>query len=120
MYTSLALLPWPCIHPCRYQHKCDELEVREKDFSSEFDRLTKDKKEIVSFLKRSLDQRADELADLTDRLIGLQQAKEAEKEACENQLAQLRHEFQESKDQLTSENMILGKAACLSPVTLSH
>ncbi|XP_033892598.2 cilia- and flagella-associated protein 157-like isoform X2 [Acipenser ruthenus] len=96
----------------RYQHKCDELEVREKDFSSEFDRLTKDKKEIVSFLKRSLDQRADELADLTDRLIGLQQAKEAEKEACENQLAQLRHEFQESKDQLTSENMILaGKLA---------
>ncbi|XP_041090254.1 procollagen galactosyltransferase 2 isoform X1 [Polyodon spathula] len=98
-------------HP-KYQHKCDELEVREKDFSSELERLTKDKKEIVSFLKRSLDQRADELADLTDRLIGLQQAKDAEKEACENQLAQLRHEFQESKDQLTSENMILaGKLA---------
>ncbi|MGH0163829.1 UNVERIFIED_CONTAM: hypothetical protein FKN15_045821 [Acipenser sinensis] len=103
----------------RYQHKCDELEVREKDFSSEFERLTKDKKEIVSFLKRSLDQRADELADLTDRLIGLQQAKEAEKEACENQLAQLRHEFQESKDQLTSENMILaGKLASVEEFRL--
>nr|XP_015222039.1 PREDICTED: uncharacterized protein C9orf117 homolog [Lepisosteus oculatus] len=98
----------------RYQRKCDELEVREKDFGSRYERLAKDKREIVSFLKRTLDQRADELADLADRLLGLQQAKEAEKDSFEAQLAQLRHEFQESKDQLTSENMVLaGKLASL-------
>ncbi|MBN3318858.1 CF157 protein, partial [Atractosteus spatula] len=98
----------------RYQRKCDELEVCEKDFGSRYERLAKDKREIVSFLKRTLDQRADELADLTDRLLGLQQAKEAEKDSFEAQLAQLRHEFQESKDQLTSENMVLaGKLASL-------
>ncbi|XP_039618700.1 cilia- and flagella-associated protein 157 [Polypterus senegalus] len=103
----------------RYQAKCDELEVREKDLINEYETLKKDKKEIVSFLKRTLDQRADELADLTDRFLGLQQAKEAEKVAFEAQLAQLRHEFQETKDQLTSENMVLaGKLASLEEFRL--
>ena len=40
---------------------------------------------------------------------GLQQAKDTEKDAYESQLAQLRNEFQETKDQLTSENMILSE-----------
>jgi len=35
-------------------------------------------------------------------------AKDAEKEGYENQLSQLKREFQDVKDQLTSENMILG------------
>ena len=52
----------------------------------------------------------DEIADLSDRLIGLQQAKDAEKEQYESELQRLRTEFQETKDQLTSENMILGKS----------
>lgn len=50
---------------------------------------------------------ADDIADLNDRLIGLQQAKDAEKEQYEAELQKLRNEFQETKDQLTSENMIL-------------
>ena len=58
----------------------------------------------ISFLFFS----AEELADLNDRLIGLQQAKDAEKEEYESQLSALRGEYQEMKDQLTSENMILG------------
>ena len=52
---------------------------------------------------------ADDIADLNDRLIGLQQAKDAEKEHYEAEIQKLRNEFQETKDQLTSENMILSK-----------
>ncbi|XP_035683625.1 cilia- and flagella-associated protein 157-like [Branchiostoma floridae] len=70
--------------------------------------MSEDKKEIVSFLKKTLEQRNDEIADLNDRLVGLQQAKDQEKDTYEQQLATLRTEFQETKDQLTSENMILG------------
>ena len=62
----------------------------------------------MSFLKKQLEQRADEIADLQDRLIGLQQAKDGEKDQYEVQLATLRTEMQEIKDQLTSENMVLG------------
>lgn len=92
----------------RYQKKCDELELANQDYRSQFEQQTTDKKEIVSFLKKQLEQRADEIADLQDRLIGLQQAKDSEKDQYEVQLATLRTEMQEIKDQLTSENMVLG------------
>ena len=54
----------------RYQKKCDELEVRNNGFKSQYEQQVNDKKEIVSFLKKQLEQRGEELADLQDRLIG--------------------------------------------------
>jgi len=54
---------------------------------------------------------ADDIADLNDRLIGLQQAKDAEKEQYESELQKLKNEFQETKDQLQSENMIQRKCS---------
>ena len=69
----------------RYQKKCDELELKNDDYKSQYEQQTTDKKEIVSFLKKQLEQRADEIADLQDRLIGLQQAKDAEKDQFEVQ-----------------------------------
>ncbi|KAG8512791.1 Cilia- and flagella-associated protein 157, partial [Galemys pyrenaicus] len=92
----------------RYQRKWDELAVQEKLFRREFEQLATNKKEIVAFLKRTLNQRVDEITDLNDQLQNLQLAKELEKDAFEAQLAQVRHEFQETKDQLTTENIILG------------
>ncbi|XP_077140516.1 cilia- and flagella-associated protein 157 [Ranitomeya variabilis] len=98
----------------RYQKKWDEICAKETFYQAQFEQLTSDKKEIVSFLKRMLNQRVDEVADLNDQLSGLQQAKEAEKAAYETQLGQMRHEFQETKDKLMSENMLLaGKLASL-------
>lgn len=63
----------------------------------------------MAFLKRTLNQRVDEITDLNEQLQSLQLAKEMEKDAFEAQLAQVRHEFQETKDQLTTENIILGE-----------
>lgn len=63
----------------------------------------------MAFLKRTLSQRMDEITDLNEQLQSLQLAKELEKDAFEAQLAQVRHEFQETKDQLTSENIALGE-----------
>uniref|UniRef100_A0A8C5F1N7 Cilia- and flagella-associated protein 157 n=1 Tax=Gopherus evgoodei TaxID=1825980 RepID=A0A8C5F1N7_9SAUR len=100
--------------PGRYQRKWDEMRVNETLFRVEYDQMANDNKEIVAFLKKTLNQRVDEIADLNDQLLSLQQAKESEKDAFEAQLAQVRHEFQETKDQLTSENMLLsGKLAAL-------
>lgn len=92
----------------RYQKKCDQLELKNKEYEDNFEQHSTDKKEIVSFLKKQLEHRADEIADLQERLIGLQQAKDTEKDHYEVQLATLRTEMQEIKDQLTSENMVLG------------
>ncbi|XP_012495119.1 PREDICTED: uncharacterized protein C9orf117 homolog [Propithecus coquereli] len=103
----------------RYQRKWDELAVQEKLFRQEFDQLANSKKEIVAFLKRTLNQRVDEITDLNEQLQNLQLAKEVEKDAFEAQLAQVRHEFQETKDQLTTENIVLaGKLAALEEFRL--
>ncbi|ELR51975.1 hypothetical protein M91_07703, partial [Bos mutus] len=103
----------------RYQRKWDELAMQEKLFRQEFEQLANNKKEIVAFLKRTLNQRVDEIADLNEQLQSLQLAKEIEKDAFEAQLAQVRHEFQETKDQLTTENIILGgKLAALEEFRL--
>ncbi|KAG5840943.1 hypothetical protein ANANG_G00194260 [Anguilla anguilla] len=98
----------------KYKQKCDELEVKQKDFSYQYSNLEKEKKDIVLYLKQTLTQKKDEVLDLSEQLLGLQKAKEAEKASLEKQLAQLRQDFQEKKDQLTSENMVLvGKLASL-------
>ncbi|XP_036454209.1 cilia- and flagella-associated protein 157 [Colossoma macropomum] len=98
----------------KYQHKCDELEVREKDFSTNYNNVEREKKDIVLYLKRSLAHKEDELTDLSEKLLALQIAKDEEKESFEMQLSALRHEFQENKDKLVSENMALaGKLASL-------
>lgn len=83
--------------------------MQEKIFRQEFEQLANNKKEIVAFLKRTLNQRVDEITELNDQLQSLQLAKEMEKDAFEAQLAQVRHEFQETKDQLTTENIALGE-----------
>uniref|UniRef100_A0A8C3WQT7 Cilia- and flagella-associated protein 157 n=1 Tax=Catagonus wagneri TaxID=51154 RepID=A0A8C3WQT7_9CETA len=102
-----------------YQRKWDEMVVQEKLFRQEFEQLATNKKEIVAFLKRTLNQRVDEITDLNEQLQSLQLAKEMEKDAFEAQLAQVRHEFQETKDQLTTENIILGgKLAALEEFRL--
>lgn len=85
--------------------------MQEKLFRQEYEQLANNKKEIVAFLKRTLNQRVDEIADLNEQLQSLQLAKEMEKDAFEAQLAQVRHEFQETKDQLTTENIIIGEGA---------
>ncbi|KAJ8380353.1 hypothetical protein SKAU_G00011310 [Synaphobranchus kaupii] len=98
----------------KYKQKCDELEVKQKDFSYQYSSLEEDRKDIVLYLKQTLTQKEDEVFDLSEQLLGLQQAKEAEKVSLEKQLAQLRQDFQEKKDQLTSENMVLvGKLTSL-------
>ncbi|OWF54650.1 cilia- and flagella-associated protein 157-like [Mizuhopecten yessoensis] len=92
----------------RYQKKCDELEVSQGAFKDQFDQMARDKNDIVSFWKRQVDLKTDENADLQEQLIGLQQTREQEKEQANATIQQLRQEFQETKDQLTSDNMILG------------
>jgi len=98
----------------RYQERCDELKIQANKHEQTYGQIEKDKREIVSFLKKTLEQRQDEIADLQERLTALQQAKDQEKETFETQITQLKREFQEMRDQLTGENIFLsGKLAAL-------
>ena len=51
----------------------------------------------------------DDIEDLNEQLTGLQQTRELEKEQALATITQIKTELQETKDQLTSDNMILGK-----------
>lgn len=92
----------------RYQHKCDELEVANGQFNEKFAQNEAEKRDVVAFWKRQVESKTDEIADLNDRYIGLQQTRDNERDQYEQQIQQQRTEYQEMKDQLTSENMILG------------
>ncbi|XP_048414638.1 cilia- and flagella-associated protein 157 isoform X1 [Stegostoma tigrinum] len=91
----------------RYQRRLDELEVSRSDMVEKHEQLGKDLHDVIAYLKKCLNQKIDEIADLNDKLIALKQAKDNEKDSYEIQLSHLRQEFQETKDQLASENMIL-------------
>ncbi|XP_013382164.1 cilia- and flagella-associated protein 157 isoform X1 [Lingula anatina] len=98
----------------RYQRKCDELGVQNSKYQDDYNQEKREKKDIIEFLKKSLETKTDEIADLNDRLVGLQQLKDSEKEEYEKQLNQLKADYQETKDQLTSDNLILaGKLSSL-------
>ena len=96
------------------QKKCEEVEVANGQFNEKFTQMETDKREVVAFWKRQVEAKTDEIADLNDRHIGLQQTRDNEREQYELQIQQQHNEYQEMKDQLTSENMILrGKLAAL-------
>ena len=80
------------------------MEILCKKYEGEYDSLSNDKKDIISNLKKELERKTDEILDLNDKLVGLQQSKDAEKETFEKQLTDLRTEFQETKDSLTNLN----------------
>lgn len=42
---------------CRFQRKCDELEIMNKKFAAHFEQMDSDKKEICDYLRKSLQQR---------------------------------------------------------------
>lgn len=98
----------------RYQTKSDELEILCKNYEGKFTKEIGDKRDIVGNLQNELTRKTFELNDLNDRLIGLQQAKDAEKETFEKQLADLRREHQEMKDSLTNQiNSLTAKLTSL-------
>lgn len=92
----------------RCQEKCQALDENNKDLENKLEQQAADKKDIVAFLKKQLEQRSDEIADLQEKIIGLQQAKELEKDKYDLEITTVKTEMQEVKDQLTSENMVLG------------
>jgi hypothetical protein len=89
------------------------MEVMCKKYEVQYEASNLEKRDIVSNLKKECDKKTDEILDLNDRLIGLQQSKEAEKELAEKQLADLRTEAQDQKDILTNQNNTLCKLALI-------
>jgi len=78
-----------------------------RSYGDQFEVLLKDKRDISSYLKKQLELRNDQVLDLNDRLNGLQQAKEYEKELCEKTFQDLKEKSEREIEKLENENVLL-------------
>lgn len=72
-----------------------------------YDEEVKDKEDTAAFLKRALKDRAVEITELQEKLIGIQQLHRKATEKLDHRYNQLQVEYQQCKDHLTEENMLL-------------
>lgn len=73
--TATAFFSICCIlfFKFRYQKKCDELSIFSKEIEDKYNQLVQDRKDIVEFLKKSLEERKNDINDLQDKLSGQHQ-----------------------------------------------
>ncbi|KAK2901674.1 hypothetical protein Q8A73_011420 [Channa argus] len=90
----------------RCQLKCDELEEKNKDFTSQYTALEKDKKNITAILKLSVAAKEKKVDNLVKLLENQQQTAEKEREVLELQHSQQKQTLEEQIDKINSENMI--------------
>ncbi|XP_029999158.1 cilia- and flagella-associated protein 157-like [Sphaeramia orbicularis] len=91
----------------RYQLKCDELERQKKDFSSQYNVLEKEKRDIVEYLKCSLLEKEEEVNMLHERLENERQTAQKEQDTLQQQHRLLIQELHHRNDELAAENMTL-------------
>lgn len=74
-----------------------------------YEQLREDKADIIAYLKRTLQQRTDQISEYQARLEGLQQVHHADGQSYQAKLEKLMMEAARTKEQLVSENMVLAK-----------
>lgn len=105
----------------RYQEKCDKLELLNKEIQKNFDQQAHDKDEIASFLTNKVDKKSIEIIDLQGQLRSLEEDMKSEKEKYSSDFDTLKAEMKEMRNELTSENIILGdKLASLEEFRLQR
>lgn len=66
--------------------------------------------EMLKYAKKQVELKEEEIADLKDRLVGLGQAKELEKELLQKQLNDLKNEIHDLRERYDAENSELRKS----------
>ncbi|CAF0979733.1 unnamed protein product, partial [Didymodactylos carnosus] len=87
----------------QYEKRCAELKERQKQEFDQVKTLEQDF-ELLKYAKKQLEQKEEEIQDLKDRIVGLSQAKDLEKEMLEKQLIDLRTEIHDLKERYEAEN----------------
>jgi predicted nucleic acid-binding Zn-ribbon protein len=72
---------------------------------------------MLKYAKKQVELKEEEIADLRDRLIGLGQAKELEKEILQKQLNDLKNEIHDLRERYETENSDL--RTCVNHLSLS-
>lgn len=92
----------------------EELQKSNEEYKQKYAAEVKDKDDIVSYMKHTIDNFAAEIDHLKEKIIGLQNEHETEKKHLENKLITAKEEYTKTLENLKEENLTMsGKLASL-------
>ncbi|XP_066252051.1 cilia- and flagella-associated protein 157 [Euwallacea similis] len=98
----------------RLRSLTQELELKTEELHQDLDKNEEDKSDIITFLKRMLQEKTCEVSELEERITAMQETRQTETEQFEMKIAKMEQEFKQMHEQLTSENKLLeGKLSSL-------
>ncbi|RZF42836.1 hypothetical protein LSTR_LSTR003660 [Laodelphax striatellus] len=91
----------------RLKAHCTEVEEEYEETKRALQKLEEDSSDIIAYLKRTLQEKADEIGELQERLTALQQARDTEKAMFLERIRNMENDFKTMHEQLTSEIKLL-------------
>ncbi|XP_056635404.1 cilia- and flagella-associated protein 157 [Diorhabda sublineata] len=84
-----------------------EIEQKNEELMQDKDKLDEDKTDIIMYLKRILQEKTDEIAELEDRIKAMKKEQHDTTQTYEEKIIEMTNEYNAMHDQLTSENKLL-------------
>lgn len=91
----------------RLRSLTQELEEKNEELQHQGEKNEEDKSDIITFLKRMLQEKSNEITELEERITGLKETRQTETEQFEAKITELEQEYKQMHEQLTSENKLL-------------
>lgn len=91
-----------------------DLEEKNIELEKNLQKLDEDRADVIAYLKRTLQEKQNELSELQERLLATQEAKDSDVKVFEEKIEEMTQEYNSMREQLISENkLITGKLNAL-------
>lgn len=87
----------------RLRSLTQELEEGNEELKQQITKLDEDRSDIIIYLKRSLQEKIDEIKELEERIKGVEESMQVSTENYEEKISEMKVEYTEMHEQLTSE-----------------